>query len=366
MSEQRLSIHEIEAAVAHVAPDRRAKMLGQVTDLFLMHAGHYSDAEIDVFDDVIARLAADIEVEAKILLSERLAPVPSAPPKVILALAFDDRAEVAVPVLLHSERLDEASLVENAKTKSQKHLFAISRRRSLGVAVTDVLVRRGDRAVAISVAANSGARLSDVGFLVLIERSAGDYMLAERIGEREEIPLHLFLKLISVASERARARLRALHPHAGAEIDRVVAEVTDRMKSHAVRAPRDYSATLGDLGSRFIDGKLSEADLAGFAQTGRFEEAVVTFALMARVPVSVVDRAMHSERSDITLMLARAIGLKWSTTKLILQLWSSPKNLSFADLQQSLASFEQVSQSTAQQLVRFHCAAASARPGKPN
>jgi uncharacterized protein (DUF2336 family) len=366
MSEQASSIREIEAAVAHVVPERRAKMLGQVTDLFLMHAGHYSNAEIDLFDDVIGRLAAEIEVEAKILLSERLAPIPSAPPNVIRILAFDDCAEVAVPVLLRSERLDEASLVENAKTKSQKHLFAISRRRSLGVPVTDVLVRRGDRAVAISVAANAGARMSDAGFLVLIERSAGDDMLAERIGEREEIPLHLFLKLLTVASEKVRGRLRILHPHAGAEIDRVVAEVTERMKSQAVAAPRDYSATLEDLGGRYIEGKLAETDLVDFARAARVEDVVVTLALMAGVPVPVVDRAMHSERSDVILMVARAIGLRWSTTKLILQLWSSPSSLSVADLQQSLASFEQVSQATARQLMRFHCMAASPRPGKPN
>src|ERR1700736_1874607 len=210
MSEQALSIHEIEAAVAHVAPERRSKMLGEVTDLFLTHARRYSDAEIDGFADLIARLAADIEVEAKILLAERLAPMASAPPNVIRILAFDDCADVAVPVLSQSERLDEASLVENAKTKSQKHLFAISRRRSLGVSVTDVLVRRGDRAVAISVAANAGARLSDGGFLVLIERSVGDDTLAERIGGREEVPPYLFLKLLSVASDKAVARLRAL------------------------------------------------------------------------------------------------------------------------------------------------------------
>jgi uncharacterized protein (DUF2336 family) len=365
MSEQALRIHEIEAAVAHVAPDRRAKMLGQVTDLFLTHAGLYSNSEIELFDDVIAQLAADIEVEARILLSQRLAPVPSAPPNVIRILAFDDCAEVAVPVLSQSERLDETILVETARTKSQKHLLAISRRRSLGVPVTDVLVRRGDRAVAISVAANAGAQLSDAGLLALIERSAGDEMLAERIGEREEIPLHLYLKLLSLASEKVCGRLRALHPHAGVEVDRVVREVMDRLRSQAVAAPCDYSATLEDLGARYIDGKLAEADLVGFVQAGRFEDVVVTLALMAGVAVPVVDRAMHGKRSDVILMVARAIGLRWSTTKLILQLWSRPGSLSVADLQQSLASFEQVSQATAQQLVRFHCRAALPRT-KPN
>ena len=83
--------------------------------------------------------------------------MPKAPHNVIRMLAFDDDVDVATPVLMHSERLDEASLVENARTKSQKHLFAISRRRALREPVTDVLVERGDRSVAISVAGNAGA-----------------------------------------------------------------------------------------------------------------------------------------------------------------------------------------------------------------
>jgi uncharacterized protein (DUF2336 family) len=231
--------------------------------------------------------------------------------------------------------------------------------------VTDILVGRGDRAVAISVAGNAGARLSENGFMVLIRRSAEDDVLAERLGERREIPAHLFLKLLSVASEKVRAKLRASHPHAGAEIDRVVAEVTDRMRSPIVAAQRDYSAILQELGSRFIARKLGEADLVRFLLAERFDEVVVTLALMARIHVSVVDRAMHGDRSDVVIIIARAIGLKWPTTKLILQLWAQPRPLTAAEVGQNLASFEQLTQATAAQLIRFHDAA-SPRSKQPD
>jgi uncharacterized protein (DUF2336 family) len=361
---QAMSISEIDAAVAHVAPERRTHMLGQVLDLFVLHAPSFSDDEIAVFDDVISRLAADIEVAARVLLAQRLAVVPKAPRNVIRMLAFDDDSDVATPVLTHSERLDEASLVENAKTKSQKHLFAISRRRALGEPVTDVLVERGDRSVAISVAGNAGARFSEKGLLGLIRRSAGDDVLGERLGERKEMPAHLFLKLLSVASERVRVKLRASHPQAGGEIDRVVEEVTDRMKAQAVARPRDYSDRVQELGDRFIAGRLNESDLARFAHGGRLEDAVVTLALLAKVPVPVVDRAMQSERSDIILVIARATGLKWPTTKLILQLWAGPKILPPEEMQRSLAAFEQLNPATATHLLRFHAAPPAERATK--
>ena len=86
-------------------------------------------------------------------------------------LAFDDSIDVAGPILRYSERLDNQVLVANARCKSQQHLFAISRRKSIDEPVTDVLVTRGDQTVVNSVAVNTGARFSDLGFLQLVKRS---------------------------------------------------------------------------------------------------------------------------------------------------------------------------------------------------
>jgi len=78
-----------------------------------------------------------IETSARQLLANRLAPVDTAPPLTIRALAFDDAIEVAGPVLSQSKRLDDEALIETARNKSQAHLMAISTRK--------VAERRGDR-----------------------------------------------------------------------------------------------------------------------------------------------------------------------------------------------------------------------------
>src|SRR5206468_4080675 len=114
----------------------------------------------------------------------RLADMPNAPAGVVRMLAFDDDIEVARPVLSASERLAEHDLVANANSKSQLHLAAISERRSLSEAITDVLVTRGDRQVVQSVAKNTGARFSDAGFRMLVKRSSSDEALAVQVGGR--------------------------------------------------------------------------------------------------------------------------------------------------------------------------------------
>jgi uncharacterized protein (DUF2336 family) len=360
------SVRDIERAVARAPAARRGKMLEQITTLFIDSAERYSDEEIGFFDEVITRLAAEIEREARILLSERLAPVPNAPPATIRMLAFDDDAAIATPVLSLSERLDEQTLIENANAKSQQHLLAIAGRRSLGESVTDILVARGDRAVAATVAGNPGARLSPAGFAALIGRAKGDDGLTERVGTRSDIPPHLFLKLLAVASEQVRTKLRARHPHAGTHIDQVVAQVARRMRRKIAAQPRDYSATSALLCARHRAGMLGEADLAAYAESGRMEESVVALALLAALPVPAADEALHGDRSDAVLVIARARGLAWPTVKALLRLRAGPKGISITEMQQNLASFERLSRSTAEQLLRFHSMGPASRPAKPS
>ena len=122
-------------------------------------------------------------------------------------LARDDETDVACPVLSLSERLDDSTLVETARSKSQDHLFAISRRQSLSQVVTDVLVERGDTQVLLSVAGNAGALFSQRGYECLVGRAEGNDSLAERIGRRKDIPPKVFALLIRTASERVHDAL---------------------------------------------------------------------------------------------------------------------------------------------------------------
>ena len=69
---------------------RRVETLRRVTDLFLNGAVDYSDEQIGLFDDVFQCLMDHIETSARALLSNRLAPIDTAPPRTIRALAFDD------------------------------------------------------------------------------------------------------------------------------------------------------------------------------------------------------------------------------------------------------------------------------------
>jgi hypothetical protein len=112
-------LNQVEDAMASGSAARRGKIVRHVTDLFIVGSAQCTEQDIALFDDVLTRLAAEIETSARALLAVRLAPVENAPPRIIHALAFDDEIDVAGPVLEQSVRLDERALLENARQKGQ-------------------------------------------------------------------------------------------------------------------------------------------------------------------------------------------------------------------------------------------------------
>ena len=156
-------VAELDEAIQSGSSDRRMATLRRVTDLFLSQAGQYDSGQISLFDDVLLRLIEHIETRALAELGERLAPVETAPVGIIRHLANHDEIAVAGPVLKDSKRLLPPDLVEIASAKSQDHLLAISQRAEIDETVTEVLVDRGSREVAHTVAVNSGARFSQIG-----------------------------------------------------------------------------------------------------------------------------------------------------------------------------------------------------------
>jgi uncharacterized protein (DUF2336 family) len=197
MPETQSLIAELDAALRRSSNSKQLEMLQSVTELFLNGAGSYSDEQNAIFDDVISRLIETAEPPALTELSARLAPVNNAPANVIGRLSSDDDIAVSGPVLEKSNALTDQVLTEIAKTKSQLHLVAIAGRARISESVTDVLINRGSSDVLHKVTCNRGARLSEFGFVKLINRAGNDKTLAAAIADRTDIPPELlpFLRL---------------------------------------------------------------------------------------------------------------------------------------------------------------------------
>src|SRR3954470_11295199 len=298
-------LDELQSALRHGTAARRVETLRRVTDLFLGGAVDYSDEQVVLFDDVFKCLIDHIEVSARTLVANRLAPHHHAPRDTIRMLAFDDVIEVAGPVLSKSERLDDEALVEAAQSKSQAHLLAISIRRVLSRAVTDVLVQRGNNEVVESTVNNPGAEFSEGGFNRLVSRAEGDDNLTTCLGMRPTLPRHLYLKLLAKASAAVRERLEAAHPEHAGDIPSAVREATRRAHTTPAAVTKQTEIAHGLIKSLYEDGRLNEQLLTQFADQGKFDETNAAIAAMANVPLATAETMMMESRAEGVMILSK-------------------------------------------------------------
>ena len=346
-------IDELNDAVAQGTVGQRAKIIHRITDLFTAASTDYSDEHIALFDDVLMRIAETIEISARATLARRLAQEPRAPLKISRYLAAHDAADVAAPLLEHSHQLDNDILVDTARSKSQQHLLAISKRRSLDEVVTDVLVERGDKTVVLSTAGNPGARFSDRGFATLTTRSEDDDELAACVGLRGDIPRAHLMRLLARASHDVRQKLERANPTLAPVIEEAVAEAAKSVLDKAQAIARDYGAARQRVEELRASGRLNEKEVAGFARANQFEETTVALATLCDLPLETVERAMTQDMPDAALIMVRALGMSRDTAKAILRLRAGGRGISPGELEQCLDTLSRLPAGVARQIIRF-------------
>jgi uncharacterized protein (DUF2336 family) len=337
MIEHSSFLTDLEDAVAKGTAESCMRALWHATDVLI--AGSYSEQQIRTFGEIIGRLAEEIEHGARVRLAGKLARSNNAPFAIVRQLASDDSIDVAGPVLRHSERLDVTALVACARGKGQQHLLAISERKSLPEAVTDILVAKGSRDVVTSVAANDGAQFSISGFLLLVRRAEGDSMLAENVGLRKDIPRHLFHQLVAKASAEVKEKLARERPDMAREIQATVADVVGAIHARFGPASKDYFNARREVARLHERGELTEDKVFEFAYALKFNETAVALSLLCAVPIDIVERTLVDSNREPVLILAKALGFAWGTTMALLFLGAPSYRITAGDLDRMKVDF---------------------------
>jgi uncharacterized protein (DUF2336 family) len=347
-------IDELESILASEDISRRAGVLRKVTDLFVLGSGKFSEDQVEMFDRVMGALLENIERAARAQFGSRVAGLSDAPPKVIRVLASDSAIDVAGPVLLHCERIDQTTLVECASTQSQDHLLAISGRKVLVELVTDILVNRGNQAVVSSTAGNAGARFSDFGVTTLVRKARDDGDLALCVWSRPDIPRQNLVKLFVDASEAVKSQLVEADPRRAELIKSMVVKASDEIQTKARVGSSDFAKALFHVSALHAAGRLDEAQLLAFSSEGGFDKVVAALSLMCDLPIGLVERAFAQNQTEQILVLARAINISWTTTVALLLLHAGVNGSSRQQLDQCFINFSRLQPKTAQTALQFY------------
>jgi hypothetical protein len=341
-------IAELEDAVRDGTSAKRVNTLRRVTDLFLHDGERLNDEQVKVFDDLLGLLITRVETRAKAELSKRLAPLDYAPFEVIQHLAKDDDVAVAGEVLAHSSRVTTDTLLEVASTKGQDHLLAISGRAHLPEKVTDVIVDRGEVRVIRRLANNTGARFSEAGYSGIVARAGDDDELTEILGLRIDLPAQCRHDLVRRAKDAVRARLLKIAPSA---LQQEIQRVLDDIAREDVRRKFGIAEQLVKLMKEL--NELDDAAVFTFAEQKKFDEVIVSLAMLNDAPVEMMARLVEGPRADLILIPCRSAKLNWPTVETILRNRPVMPSISEATLEQAQRDYRRLSIETARRTVRF-------------
>ena len=189
---------ELETALGPKATPRTFEIMREVTDLFVEGVDTFSVNQFAVFDDIICRLIDHNGPPAVVEVSQKLAPCGKGPVNVVRRLSSESDLAISGPFLKNCENVPEADLIQYVKTKRMEYLTLIATRPNLSAPITDVLIERGDDEVHKIVLRNLGAKISDNGFVKLINEGRKKPALTEMVAAREDLPEELrpFLKVV--------------------------------------------------------------------------------------------------------------------------------------------------------------------------
>jgi len=365
MNNQRNIIDQLENALASDDLSKRANTLERVTDLFVLESSSLGEADVELFGEVMTRLMRGIELAARAQFGSRIARLARAPGKVVRVLAFDNAVEVAGPVLSASSQLDDLDLVENAKTKSQGHLLAISNRATLSTRVTDVLVYRGNPIVLRSTAKNSGAAFSEFGVSILVQKSSADADLAMCVWSRPDIPRPDLIRIFVQASEAVRRELEAATPDRAEVIRVAVAEATGDIQNLARAGSQTARDAQSSVKRLHASGQLHESALLQIINARKFDETAIALSLMCDLPIGLIERLLAQSRPEQLIIIAKSFEFSWPTCKALVLLQAGAQGPSQEKLGQIFSSYTRLSVKTAQAALEFYRLRERA-PNKPS
>lgn len=299
---------------------RRNELMKGVASLFAFASERCSLEQIEIYDEVLSRLASMVETEARAFAAEKIAPLRRAPERVVRQLASDEAIAVAGPVLSQSPVLNDRDLIEAASSRGQEHLTAIARRTVLSEQVTSVVVERGDAAVKRVVAGNLGAQIGEDALNLLVQQALRDVATAEALGGRPDTPDEVIEQMVEQAADEVRRAItgKGLRP-----AEQTLGEATrlagERMTNAYWLGLYDFETAwekvLQQGGMRIV----SESLLCQYAVEDRFADVVAVFALMADVDLEESKHWLVRVDTEPFLVAAKALNLRFTTVQTMLK-----------------------------------------------
>lgn len=350
---------DLVALAKEPSSENRRAVMQRISDLFVEGVSDHNDRELVLFGDIFCQLLDQVNLEDRVALAERVAPLPQTAPELANRLARDESSAVAAPVLQHSPVLSDDDLRDIAKTQGQSHLLAISRRATLSESVTDVLIDRGDQHVLEGVSSNTGARFSDDGLQQLTFKAMEFPKIVGNLTDRADIPFERLDRIMESFDAESSAKLRSFvdaHRDAAAELLRQTQEKMTAERDEQTRREHETRMIAGLIreGKRRLDPCLDD-----MIREKRLVDIATLLADLGQLSESHVSNVLHKVNDFGIALVCRSVDVGERTYLGLSRLRCERLRLAPTEAIRMADEYRMIDRMSADRALRFHKVRAS-------
>ena len=290
--------------------DKRRELLTDVTSLFFSNKDNRSDIETNMFGELMAKVAYELDVEVRKELSTRFCKE-NAPRRLIVALANDTELSIAEPVLRNSHVLTQSDLIAVVETRGDAHRLLVTKRPDVSEALSAALVAFGNDHVVESLIQNETANVSRETYDKMVDRAIVNPFLQGPLIQRQSIsPEHLNKMFFNVDTVMRAKILERNAQFSEEEIDQAIASAKTRIAVSHGALPSDYENAKSEVDTLHYKNMLLPQILPALWRDNKKTKFILAFAQLTGLNFHQSAQLLDRKDIDGLAMVSRAAGFE--------------------------------------------------------
>lgn len=273
--------------------DVRAELARKVARLMPGLSERENDRVMALTIETLECLARDAAVRVRAILAEEIKALDCVPKHLVLSLARDVNAIVAVPILEYSPLLSDNDLIEIiACGQVQEVLTAIASRKPVSEAVSEKIVQSLDVPSVAALLVNADAKIRKDTMDRIIDQAEEISSWQLPLALRADLSARAIRRIGSLVGASILERLAARHDLS----DATRAHLNRELKARLAEAPADLDvASPADLvAAAKKDGRLDGAFIEQAAQSGKRDLVIAALSQLTDVSEHTVKKIFNA------------------------------------------------------------------------
>jgi uncharacterized protein (DUF2336 family) len=287
----------------------RGQLYSNIADLFESHDTEINDRERTLMRDIMRQLTHEVEMSLRIRLAERLVAQKGNAQHDLVVVLANDRIEVAHPLLVASEVLNDADLVEIVHHRSLQHQLSVAVRHDLSEDVTEALVETDNEDVIVTLLCNQSANFSQEVLAHLVEDSERVDRYQRPLLHRQDLPTDLVKKMYGWVSEALRHYILENFDIDPAELGDMIEATEVELIDEVEEKSKKVSASQALIDKLYNAGQLTPTFLLKALRQGEVTLFELGLAKLTKIPPPMMKNLIYQPGSENLAVSCKAIGM---------------------------------------------------------